>query len=324
MDSMTKPASLLLVTALGLLAPGAMAWQDRASEALLGVLRRDGMVTPFAAYDGRRWESAWPSELRNLEIPISLDDVPERWWGIDAPPRTMTIWRDARRTGTVTLTGLTTIRPMCEPRIALRSDYKPSEPVPPPFERPYPKDGLLVAGDLTLEAIRVVPRDSPESKAAATLITSEFNRQETAASRAFTSWVHPFPEQQRRARPVTVEAMYAAPTADAAWTAYYVEAIREYPPGPQERDGCGLVTFASGWILSHPKNSAKVRLSSTITYCDRKDVSYMLPFGMIRANGRHFWVYQASGFDEEWYEIAEPAERGVEGHVAYRAGACTI
>ena len=321
---MTTRALLLFVTTLGLLATATPVSQDRGSEALLGVLRRDGMVTPFAAYDGRQWTSPWPAELRSLEIPISIDDVPERWWGVDAPPETWTIWRDAQRTGSVNVTGLTTIRPMCEPRIALRSDYKPSQPIPPPFERPYPKDGLVVAGDLALEAIRVVPRESPESKAAGTVITREFNRQETAASRAFTSWVHPFPEQQRRARPVTVEALYAAPTGNAAWTAYYVEATREYPPGPEERDGCGLVTFASGWILSHPKNSPKIHLSSTITYCDRKNVTYMLPFGLIRANGRHFWVYQASGFDEEWYEIAEPSERGVAGHVAYRAGACTI
>ena len=48
----------------------------------------------------------------------------------------------------------------------------------------------------------------------------------------------------------------------------------------------------------------------------------MLPFGLIRVNGRNYWVYQFSGFEEEWYEVVEPTHRNIEGHVAYRAGTC--
>ena len=318
---MKLPAASLLVIIIGLSWPATTISQDRVSEAVLAVLRRDGIVTPFAAFDGRRWTARWPVELRNIDLPISLDDVPDRWWGVEAPPKSMTIWRDARRTGSVEITGLTTGRFMCEPRIALRSDYKPAEPAPPPFERPYPKDGLLVAGDLTVEPIRVVERGL-EWNRALTLLTGEFNKQETAAARAFTAWAHPVPEQQRRARQITIEALYAAPTRDPEWTTYYVEAVREYPPGPDDKDGCGLATFAHGWILVGSGNAARVRISSTVTYCDRKGVSYMLPFGLIRANDRNYWVYQYSGFDEEWYEVAEPTHRGIDGQVAYRVGVC--
>jgi hypothetical protein len=319
---MMKSAAVALVVAcVTLLAPAGLLSQERASDALLAVLRRDGLVIPFAALKGRRWTSAWPVELRNVDLPISLADVPERWWGIEPPPRSMTLWRDGERAGEVAIAAPAMTRLMCEPRIALRSDYKPTAPVPPPFELPYPKDGLLVTGGLTVEKIRAVERAGAEWNRALILLTSEFSRQETAAARAFSSWVHPYPEQQRRGIPISMEAIYASPARD-GWTTYYVEAVRDYPPGPAERDGCGLATFVHGWIFAGPKNEVRVRISAQVTYCDRKGVSYMLPFGVIRANERIYWVFQYSGFEEEWYEVAEPTPRGVDGMVTYRAGMC--
>jgi hypothetical protein len=33
-------------------------------------------------------------------------------------------------------------------------------------------------------------------------------------------------------------------------------------------------------------------------------------------------VFQYSGFEEEWYEVAEPTRDGVKSRVAYPAGGC--
>ncbi|HJR60629.1 MAG TPA: hypothetical protein VJ813_14560 [Vicinamibacterales bacterium] len=314
--------AMLVATAIGALELPAAAPLEPAAELVLGVLRRDGIVAPFATFDGRRWSSRWPNDISNRELPISLQDVPESWWGVDAPPRTMTIWRDGVRAGSVALTDVTTTRLMCERRIALKTDYKPSAPPPPPFEMPYPKDGLVIAGDAALEPIESPQRGSAEWNQALILITEQFNREENRAATVFTSWRHPMRPEQRRMVPITMEAVYRAPTDDPKWTAYYVEAVRQYPPGREDKDGCGLATFGQGWVLVGPKNESKVRLSAKVTYCDRKGVSYMLPFGLIRANGKGYWVFQFSGFEEEWYEVAEPTHRGTDSHVAYRAGYC--
>ena len=319
---MKATAAVLTAVLVALLAPALPAARQKTSDVVLAVLRRDGIITPFAAINGRRWSSPWPVDLRNRELPISLDDVPKGWWGVDAPPRSLAIWKEGERAGSVRVTGLATTRLMCEPRIALKTHYKPASDAPPPFELPYPKDGLLVAGDATPERIRTVERGTAEWNLALITLTSEFNREESEAARGFTSWMHPFQEQQRRAIPITMEALYSAPTRDSGWTAYYVEAVRDYPPDPRQRDGCGLATFAHGWILLGPNHDTRLRISARVTYCDRKGVSYMLPFGLIRANGRHYWVYQFSGFEEEWYEVVEPTHRGIDGQVAYRAGAC--
>ena len=288
----------------------------------IGILRRDGIVVPFGAFDGRRWKTPWPVDIRTVELPISLADVPRNWWGVGEPPGKLTIWRDAARAGEVTLTGVTTTRLMCERRFTLKSDYKPASPPPPPFERPYPKDGLLASGGVTIEPIESVETGTADWNRLLILLNDQFNRQENRAANAFTSWRHPVKEDERKRVQITLEAAYRAPTRDPGWTAYYVEAVRQYAPTREDRDGCGLVTFANGWVLIGPKEEQKTTLSARVTYCDRKDVSYMLPLGRITANGGIFWIFQSSGFDQEWYEVAEPSRRGIEAHVSYLAGGC--
>jgi hypothetical protein len=315
----TASCIILSLLALELHAP---ALQESTGKFVLGVLRRDGIVTPFAMFDGDDWRIRWPVDIRNRELPISLDDVPGNWWGLEPAPRAMTIWRDGQRAGSIKLTGVSMVPLMCQPRLVLKSDYKAGSMVPPPFEKPYPKDGIVVAGDARLEQIESVEKTSADWSRAQRRITDEFNREETTASRQFTDWKHPVKESERKLLPITIEALYRAPTNDANWTAYFVEAVRQYPPGSQDRDACGLATFASGWLLLGPKDEARVGLSAKVTYCDRKGVSYMLPFGLIRADGKVYWVYQFSGFEEEWYEVSEPTRRGIQSHVAFPAGGC--
>ena len=317
-------ATLTLVVALLTLELPAPALQEDASKFALAILRRDGAVLPFATFDGRRWRGRWPAEIRNLELPISLDDVPEDWWGVEPAPRRMTIWRDGARAGAVTLTGLSITRPMCEPRITVKSDYKSESTPPPPFEMPYPKDGLLSSGDLTLERIASVEKGSADWNRIMIAIKERFDREESAAARAFTSWVHPVQEDRRRLMPIALEALYRAPTDDPNWTAYYVEAVRQYPPAPRDQDGCGLATFGHGWVLVSRNEDIKVQISALVTYCDRKGVSYILPFGFIRADDHVYWVYQFSGFEEEWFEVVEPTRGSIRSHVAYRVGACPM
>lgn len=301
----------------------APARQDDDSKFALAVLRRDGGVLPFATFDDGRWRARWPAEIRNVELPISLEDVPENWWGFEPPPTAMTIWRDGKPAGSVKLTGLTMTRPMCEPRVTLKSDYKPATTPPPPFEMPYPKDGLLTSGNLPIERIETVERGSADWNRIVLAIKPDFDREETRASRSFNSWTHPVEEDRRKLMPIAVEALYRAPTEDPRWTAYYVEAVRQYPPGRQDEDGCGLATFGQGWVLmDEKKTDFKIRLSAQVTYCDRKGVGYMLPFGLIRADEKVYWIYQFSGFEEEWYEVVEPTRGGIRGQVAYRVGTC--
>lgn len=294
--------------------------QERTGAFMLSVLRRDGIVVPFAAFDGRRWSKRWPERLPN-ERPISIEDIPKPWWGIEPAPHRLRHWADGAAAGNVTLTSPVVTPLMCEPRLALRSDYKSSQPAPPGFVLPSPKDGLLISGDATVSKIDTVDPASEEARKVLGQALEEFNREENASASAFTAWRHPVKSSERKKLPVTLEAIYRAPTDDPEWTAYFIEAVREYPPGPNDKDGCGLATYVSGFVLTNQQHDA-IRISARITFCDRKDIAYMLPFGLIEADGKNYWVFQHAGFEAETYQVLRPHRRNVDTAVIYNAGGC--
>lgn len=301
-------------------APGAAAFQSKAPF-LLAVLNRDGVAMPFAAYDGRRWRSPWP-DTRAVEMPISIDDVDKDWWGIGSRPERMTLWTDGMKLTDVALTKLAMVKSLCSMRLGIQTDYKPRELIPPRMKQPYPKDGLLVAGTLTVDPIDILEKGSAEWNRALILITDKFNKTETAATHTFENWKHPFDEKARKLQPIIIEALYRAPAAKAGWTTYFVEAIRRYPVRPRDR-GCGLVTTGQGWVHVGPNDrDVNVELTARVTYCDRKGVGFMLPFGLIRVTDRSYWVYQFSGFEGEWYQVVDTDKGGVRPVAGFHAGSC--
>lgn len=291
---------------------------------LVGVLRRDGIISPFASYDGKRWEAPWPAgDLHSLEIPITLESVPSKWWGESGPAVEMTTWIDGASRGPVKLSKPAVTRVMCGAQIGLASEYKSAQPAPPPVVQPFPKDGLVVTGAQRVGRIETIPPTSPEWAAMPDALRTQFDRAEEAAIQAFTSWTHPFKKRDRSMRPIELEAMYRAPMDEPGWTAYYIEAIRRYPPGPDD-DDCGLVTSASGWIVVAPGGKRTARLRARVTYCDRRGVAYMLPLGLFTLRGRTYWAYQLSGYGQEAYVITRPQPKTIMQEVFYSSAGCPL
>ena len=128
-----------------------------ADRGVLAVLRRDGIMLPFASFRGTSWTVPWPAGLANVELPINLDSVPERWWGGWQPER----WRAWLADGTSR-----PIRPLepapfrihCATRLGIRTDYKSAEGMPLVPVEPYPKDGLAATEGIAIEPVEVVSR----------------------------------------------------------------------------------------------------------------------------------------------------------------------
>jgi len=249
---------VVLMQALGF--PRSPAVSDGPAPFVVGVLRRDGIVSPFAAFDGKDWTAPWPSELRYLELPISIESVPSKWWGKAGAISQMTAWVGGVNRGTLHLTGPAMVRLMCAGRLGLSSDYRSPQPAPPPGVQPYPKEGLAVSGDQRVEPIEVASPDSPAWAPAGARLLEPFDRAEQAAISGFTDWKHPIRREERRKVPVELEAMYRAPMDQPGWVAYYVEAIKRYPPGPDDGD-CGLITSAGGWITVGPDGKGSTKLT---------------------------------------------------------------
>jgi hypothetical protein len=284
--------------------PRARAATDRG---MLAVVRRDGLLVPFAALKGARWTAPWPVRARNLEIPINLEAVPEDWWGGEVPGA-WTLYLPGGVTRPISPTKPRVFRSFCDLRVGLVTDYRSSEPVPMPPTDPYPKDGLASTIDLDLAPLENVDRSSPEAARLAQSLIRDFDKAEDKTINAIRDrqgWTHPVKPIQRKATPVTIEAWYRAPMDEPGWIASYIEAFRAYPAGPED-NGCGLHTVFTGWMHSNvddPKKT-RVQLTARVTYCDRRGVKYMLPFGRFHIGQQQYWVYQLSGFDQEWYEVA--------------------
>jgi hypothetical protein len=294
---------------------------DLRSGLTIGVLRRDGLLSPFASFDGHEWDAPWPTPQNAGALPIAMGDVPKKWWGAAGPDANWTAWLAGRTSTPLKLLGPLTIQVFCSTQIALRTDYTGG-----PFERgepTVPKDGVAIAGNGVMQPIDVVPADSADARAMAATIAEAFNREEKAAANHFSRWRHPIPERERREVPIRIEAMYRSSerTRRGSWTTTYVEAVRAFEPGAKD-EGCGLITFGRAWVHEKAGSKPRVDLGARVTYCDRADASYMLPFGRMIVHDEVYWIYQTSSWRDELYTVARVTPREVRPVVAVSGGFC--
>ena len=316
---------------IGLLLVSATAAQDRstapaaseprADRGVLAVLRRDGVIFPFASFRGTLWSAPWPGDLREVEIPINLQAVPERWWG-GSEPGAWQAWLGDGASRPLQMVGPTQFRVHCAARLGIRTDYKAAEPVPLLPANPFPKDGLAATAGVKVEPIEIVPQSGEGWGALAVSLLKEFDSVEDVEVTAVQmrgGWKHPVPRAKRRGLPVRIESWYRI-NLDGGVTVSYIEGVRSYPARPED-DGCGLETLFSGWVHQRKDRSEpKVALSARITYCDRVNATYMLPLGRIRVDNRTYWVAQLSGHESEWYAVAELSRDRAKVVVEYFAG----
>jgi len=309
----------LLVLAPVLPAPALHAEDDPAFT--LGVLRRDGIVIPFAAFDGKSWSSPWPGDLQWLELPVSLRDVPERWFGKAGTPEHLIVWSGGVKGATIDVSNPVTFPVSCARRLGLRTTFRATEENPRPAVQPYPKSGLAVSAGATIEPIEILNSSSEDWKRLGQALYEPFAVAEDVAVKRIPDWKHPIkPEFRRRVNP-EIEALYRAPMDIEGWTAYYIEAIKRFPPGPDDK-GCGLVTSVAGSILVGPGLKREFRLHAVVSYCDRRDVLYFLPLGRVTVKGRISWIYKQAGYGAEHYIVARPTRSVVEVSARFTAAAC--
>jgi hypothetical protein len=269
----------------------------------VGVLRADGVIIPFAAWDGAKWRVVWPEPKQDLEIPINVASVPKSWWGPAGPADTWQAWTAAPPI-TLPVRQTELVPANCLRQIGLRTNYHRPELPPPISDHPYPKDGLFVAPSQRIELVDVLPRSAPEWTEFAPLVTDAFNAQERALAKR-QDFDHPVAEKTREGTPPVIEAIYAYGSEPRF---YVVEAAREYWRAGNGR--CIGLAFGRMWIRRQ-QGGAKVMLASVgLERCDREDTLYMLPLGVTHVGNRLFWIAQLAGWDAEEYDVFEimPAE----------------
>ncbi|MGH9372325.1 MAG: hypothetical protein ACRD15_12400 [Vicinamibacterales bacterium] len=283
--------------------------EQAASERVtLGVLRSDGILLPFAAFDGDDWSMPWPAGIGG-DLPVNLAAVPEDWWG-DEVPRQWRLWPRGSEEGS-SFKLLSPVMAMvgAQRRLGLRTDHTGAANLfIPPFELPYPKEGLAVGGGVRVQPIASVSRLAPAMKTFVDRLRADIDDAEERAIKALRAnarWTHPFDDAARSKVVPDFEAWYTSSLVEPGFSVSYVEAVKKYPPQPRD-EGCGLETFITGWVHGDEREPRlKTQLKALVTYCDREHASYMLPLGQMRLRNRTHWIYQMSGRDHEWYAVAE-------------------
>jgi hypothetical protein len=296
---------------------------DKDGKFSLAVLRVDGLMIPFASYNGRSWSVAWPGAA-NVPLPISLTDIPKAWWGDVSPTAPWTAWLPEDEKRSLKLEKPVHVPIFCGAHLALATDYRgapPSEPAPT-----VAKDGLATAGDVTLLPVTQVSTMSADAGRVVRAITAKFDEEEELAASHFTEWRHPFSPAMRSERAIELERYYRATDVGKSgpFRTSYIEAVRRYPALRGDQ-GCGLVTFARGWITEFDNGKTPIiNIGVRITYCDRADVQFFQPFGRIVMPGSKnvFWIYQLSSWRDEFYNVASVTADGVKPVVAVAGGGC--
>lgn len=280
-----------------------------------GVLRRDGIIIPFATFDGKRWRNAWPPPALELTIPIDLRGIPRRWWG---PTPALDQWQawTSGQPRQLRVTQPDWIEVHCLRQIGLRTDYRPAEPAPPRTEQPYPKDGLVVSPPQPVEPIAIVRPESEEARALLNGVQEAFNKAERATEEA---WGHPVARRAREGREPDLDAVYAFGDYPRI---YYVEAIRRYRMLGQTANDCEAVGFGTGWLMKEGYNVRPLQMTVDLLRCDRRGANYMMPLGAMRIARTLYWVAQFAGWDNERYVVVEIKQNTVEAVVNAWGGSC--
>jgi hypothetical protein len=286
----------------------------------IGVLRADGLVIPFASYDGD-WSTPWPVDLRNRTLPIALPDVDPKWWGAAGAAAD---WSAVLTDGVkrpLKNEALRQTHVFCTARLGVQTDYTGAPPSPD--DPTVAKDGLAIAGNATLLPIERVPKGSADWNAATSVIAEKFNDAEKIAAENFTNWKHPYSAKQRSEYPIQIEAFYRSreQTKRGTWRISYVEAVRSFPARPEDK-GCGLITYASGWIAEREGHDPHVELQARVTYCDRDGVSFMQPFGRLLLDDDVYWVYQMSSWRDEAYIVSRVRPEEIKPVAVVSGGDC--
>jgi hypothetical protein len=279
----------------------------RPDRGMLGVLRRDGIMLPFAAFQGNDWSKPWPVPTMTMEVPVTLNAIPNGWWGGQPHAR----WSAVLAGGAIVPLELKTpiVLPVCEQRrLGIRTGYSSDEPAPAIVVQPYPKDGLAVTPGVRVDPVEIVRPDDPE-RARFTLALGEAiadaEEKTIRGLRRKTEFDHPIDPAVRSKVVAQLEAWYRAPMDAHGWTLSWIEAAKSYPPGPED-EGCGLETLITGWVQQNAiEKGPRADLMARVTYCDREGATYMLPFGIVRTRARQHWVYQLSGIGQEWYQVMQ-------------------
>lgn len=293
----------------------------------LAVLRRDGVLVPFAHFDRRRWSNPWPEPSTGPEAPIRLEGVSPKWLKGASPAGPWSMWTLDGQASLLQVTTPTVFEAQCLANVGLQTTYRSAERVPLPHVQPHPKEAVAVLGGARLGKIDVALPASPQRSvlASSTAFIGWFREAERKAVESLVrrqGWRHPLTDRERDAHPITIEALYRTRYSAGGFVSYF-EATRRYKwPGDKDA-GCDLITLVQGWLVTQPSGEMSVHtVSGHLFDCEMRGAAFMLPLGVLALDGKAHWIVQWSGWGYEQYAVIEVGDQRVRTVLRTPGGGC--
>ena len=280
----------------------------------VAIVRTDGALVPFAAYDAGRWERAWPEADEATHI-RAVDSVPSVWRrrGHNVPD----VWRVWPASGATPIQariqGIEVVEAHCSNQVALKTNLSRTK-----AEHPLKFGIALDTSSVAVDAVEEVRRSDSAWAAAERAVRASFSRLEIAQAARNG-------EQLPRETPVPVTeitALFREPKSPRS--PLYFVAAKKYRTARSPQDSqCSASTRMTGWLVpSDDGTFTMLDAKVFLTDCDGKEARTGRPLAAFRVSDQLFWVLQEHGYEDETYLIAEIRESEVRYPIEVNGGGC--
>ncbi|MGH9944167.1 MAG: hypothetical protein ACRD9R_17620 [Pyrinomonadaceae bacterium] len=297
---------------------------------MIGVLRADGALVPFAQYGNGGWWNPWPRPRQPTRsiyaastevIPHSLGELPEPWFRqCGKIPTTWYFWSSAGTPTALKASKVVQVENHSQTNWALLTDF----PKQTSEDGHHRNIGVALNVNEKIEPMIEITTESAEGADIASFVkqtfddaeTVEFDRIRAESPPVMGEWAisaFALSGEERAKVKMSVTSLYRGKLSVSGERLYYFEAEKQYPKTAASNDrGCHDVSLFQGWISTQGKGGLGLMSNHLmLTDCDRKGPSTTTPLGMMNVKNRTFLFVREHGWEDESYIILELNDSGL-------------
>lgn len=301
--------------------------QNDNSPVMVGVLRADGTLVPFAQYTNGTWWNPWTQPIRDggsqQLIPKSLSYPKKPWFQQNGRiPSKWYFWA-AADTPTV-VKASEAVRTEIHTEVwGLMTDY-PKGPVENINSHHHENLGVALTVSQKVNHMITLDPSSSEAKKLAWHIKLDFeqaerdeiariNREHKTDFGKQTIGILALTDEERGKVEVSITQLSRSEFRVNGAHFYYFAAKKEYKkPASSEDASCNDVSIHQGWMTRDTDSSGSgFEERFSLTDCDNKGGVHVSPFSIVTIDNRTFLFVEEHGWEDEGYTIFEFNESGL-------------